>query len=306
MPNPQRKSRSWFLLAGILAAVHTAIFLLISAAVALSGDPMAGMAYYLFYYLDAPISRLYQLPAYSSPMAMLVFGGLLWFCYGFIVQSLFSIRHVAGILRLATGVAVLCYLCLLSEFSLQAMPGWKGQWERGRTASEADMQTKISHVAEAVRLAPKDEPSLAGMLDYLGRLYMNDKQYELAEQAFNDSLAVASNDPNPPSQTLWVHNNLVWLYERTGDTAKRQEYLHKAIESNRILYSGDSTQEAACWHQLAEIANAAGSSAEAQELLERAIQIEARVDSGHDFSLNYMQEQLAKWKNASAGRGASP
>ena len=59
-------------------------------------------------------------------------------------------------------------------------------------------------------------------------------------------------------------------------------------------------------NQLAEIANAAGSSAEAQELLERAIQIEARVDSSHDFSLNYMQEQLAKWKNASAGRGASP
>ena len=295
MPEARTISKS-FLLAGVLAGIHSAIFMLITGAVALSGDPMAGMAFYLFYSLDYPISRLYQLPAYSSPPAMLIYGGLLWFTYGFIIQSLFSIRRMAGLLQLATGVAFLCYLCLLPEFSLKSMPAWKEQWERGTAASEKDMETKNWHVAEAVRLAPKDEPSLGGMWDYLGRLYMNNKDYERAEEAFKTSLTFSPQGPNPPSHTLWVYNNLSWLYERTGDTERRKESLLKAAEWNRILYQGDSTQEASCLHNLAEIARAAGDTAEAHALLERAIEIEARVSPPDSFSLNYMKEQLDKWK----------
>jgi Tetratricopeptide repeat len=303
MSEPRSRILSWFLLAGILAGVHTVIFLLITVFVILSGDPMAGMAYYWFYYLDSPISRLYELPEYSSPGAMLVLGGLLWFCYGFIAQSLFSIRHVAGILRLATGVAVLCYLCLLPEFSLKSMPGWKEQWERGRTASEADMETKIWHVAEAVRLVPKDEPTLSGMWDYLGRLYMNQKDYERAEEAFKESLTVASNDPNPPVQTLWIYNNLGWLHERTGDTQRRKECLVKAIEFNRVVHGDDSVEEAHCWSDLAEIARASGGSAEARELLERAIKIRSALPSHETFTLKGMKDQLEQWTKEDKASG---
>jgi Tetratricopeptide repeat len=296
MPVAQTISK-WFLLAGILAGIHSAIFMYIAGAVALSGDPMAGMAFYLFYFLDYPISRLYQLPAYSSPPAMLIFGGLLWFSYGFIIQSLFSIRRMAGLLRLTTGVAFLCFLCLLPEFSLKSMPSWKEQWERGTMASEEDMDTKIWHVAEAVRLAPKDEPSLTDMWDYLGRLYMNNKDYERAEEAFKTSLIYAPQGPNPPSQTLWVYNNLAWLYERTGDTERRKEALLKAAEANRILYQGDSTQEAGCLDDLADIARANGDIAEAHALLQRAIAMESRLPQHPGFSsLTYMQEKLDKWK----------
>jgi hypothetical protein len=295
-----RTISKWFLLAAILAGVHTAFFIFIAVAVALSGDPMAGMAFYLFYYLDFPISRLYQLPAYSSPPTMLVFGGLLWFSYGFIIQSLFTIRRMAGLLRLATGVAFLCYLCLLPEFSLKSMPRWREQWVRGTTASEQDMETKIWHVAEAIRLAPKDESSLPDMWDYLGRLYMNNKDYERAEEAFEASLAVADQGPNPPSQKPWIYNNLVWLYERTGDTERRKESLLKAAEANRVLYQGDSPQEAACLDDLADIARAAGDNDEAYALLEDAIAMESRIPQNHLFSLNYRKEKLDQWKAADA------
>src|SRR5204862_1329370 len=125
------------------------------------------------------------------------------------------------------------------------------------------MDTKIWHVAEAVRLAPKEEPSLGAMWDYLGRLYMNNKDYELAEEAFKTSLALVNQGPNPRSDTLWAYNELTWLYERTGNTERRKESLLKATEANRILYQGDSTQEADCLESLAEIARAAGDTAEA-------------------------------------------
>src|SRR5882724_6642088 len=106
--------------------------------------------------------------------------------------------------------------------------------------------------------------------------------------------------PNPRSDTLWAYNELTWLYERTGNTERRKESLLKATEANRILYQGDSTQEADCLESLAEIARAAGDTAEAHALLERAISMEAGLPYPDSFSLNYMKEKLDKWKAADA------
>jgi tetratricopeptide (TPR) repeat protein len=125
---------------------------------------------------------------------------------------------------------------------------------------------------------------------------MDQKDYERAEQAFKEALAVAGNDANPPSQTLWVYNNLVWLYEETGNTEQQKAALLKAAECNRILYERDSTQEASCLDDLAEIARAAGDTAEAHALLERAIAMEAGLPQHDSFSLDYMKEKLDTWK----------
>src|SRR5436309_3104298 len=99
MPPLLGKVLKWFVLAGILAGIHTALFVLVAIAVALSSDPEAPMGFYLFIELDYPLLRFYQLNL-GPPVAMMpVLGGLLWFCYGFILQSLFSIHRIAGLLR---------------------------------------------------------------------------------------------------------------------------------------------------------------------------------------------------------------
>jgi uncharacterized protein (TIGR03067 family) len=173
---------------------------------------------------------------------------------------------------------------------------WKKEWARSTTTSEVGIETRMCHAAEAIRLAPKDEPMLSEMWDYLGRIYKDEKDYERAEKAFKEALAVAGNDPNPSSQRLWIYNNLAWLYERTGDTERQKAALLKAAEANRIHYKGDSTQEAACLLNLAEIARAAGDKADAHALLERAIAMEAGLPQPESFSLNFMKEKLETWK----------
>src|SRR5688500_8726097 len=133
MPESRPKRFRRFVLAGALAAIHTALFIFVAIAVSLSPDPETGMAYFLFWSLDYPLSRLYEhLPRFPSPFVMMpVLGGLLWFCYGFILQSLFSIRRIADLPRLGIGVVFLVLLCLLPEFSLRSMPGWEEHWRRG-------------------------------------------------------------------------------------------------------------------------------------------------------------------------------
>jgi tetratricopeptide (TPR) repeat protein len=299
MLKSQKNISSWFLLGGILAAIHTAIWILVTVAVVLSGDPEAGMAYYLFYALDYPIWRLYRLPAYGTAGTMLIFGGMQWFSCGFVIQSLFAIRRISGLLRLMTGVGLVCFVCMLPEFSLKSMSSWKEHWHRGTEATNAkDYEKAVWHLSEAVRLAPKEEHSLPEMWDYLGRVYMDLKQFDRAEEAFKNSLAVTSNDPNPPSHTHWIYFNLASLYEKTGDRQRQKECLLKQAESSRILYDGDSPQEAGCWHSLAEISRAEGKSAESRNLLERAIEIESKALPGDSFSLGYYRKQLEEWQAA--------
>jgi hypothetical protein len=102
------------LLAGTLALVHTGFFILIAVAVSLSSDPEASMAYCLFLPADYPISRLYQLQTFASPLILVpVLGGLLWFCYGFVLQSVLSVRGIADLPRLAIGILLLGLVFLI-------------------------------------------------------------------------------------------------------------------------------------------------------------------------------------------------
>lgn len=296
----QTKRWKWFLLGGILAGVHTALFALVAVLVALSSDAEAGMAYYIFYALDYPVSRLYQLPVPISPLSlMVILGGFLWFLYGFVFQSLFSIRRPFGLWRLAVGVLLLCFVCLLPELSLKSLPEWEEHWHRGTAAREAnDFPKAIRHCSEAVRASPKENPMLDGMWDYLGRLYMEQRDYDRAGTAFTTALAVATEKPNSrPVDVLNAYNQLAWFYERTNDKERRKESLRKAIEFNRIVYDGDSAQEADCWHSLAEIAHEEGSAAEAQVLIERAIKLKSNLPQQDTWSLNYMRGQLKEWTN---------
>ena len=66
------KKRRWFLLGAIFASLHTTFFLLITLLFALSGDPEAGMAYYIFYWIDYPLSRLLH---FGSGLGMVLVGG---------------------------------------------------------------------------------------------------------------------------------------------------------------------------------------------------------------------------------------
>src|SRR5690606_9826530 len=109
------------------------------------------------------------------------------------------------------------------------------------------------------QLAPKDEYLLSGIWDYLGRLYMERKDYDDAERAFLKALdVVESRSTSRPVDFLNCHNQLAWFYERTERPKKREDHLHQAIKYNRLVYEGDSTQEAGCWHRLAEIAYTQG------------------------------------------------
>ncbi len=139
---------------------------------------------------------------------------------------------------------------------------------------------------------------LDGMWDYLGRLYMEQRDYDRAGTAFTTALAVATEKPNSrPVDVLNAYNQLAWFYERTNDKERRKESLRKAIEFNRIVYDGDSAQEADCWHSLAEIAHEEGSAAEAQVLIERAIKLKSNLPQQDTWSLNYMRGQLKEWTN---------
>ena len=293
--SPQQ--RKWFWFGGILAAVHTILFALVTVLLVISG-PEAGMVYYIFVPLDYPFSRLYEFQGFGSPLGlMLIMGGFLWFLYGFLFQSLLSIRGRFGLLRFGSGVLLLGSFSLLPEMFLRSLPRWEENWQRGTAAAEAhDPDKAIRYVSEATRLSPPNNPILDGMWDYLGRLYMDHNDYVLAETAFTNALAAATTKPNSrPVDMLNAYNQLEWVYERAGNVQRRKECLQKAIELNRIVYKGDSTQEAGCWHNLAEIAHEAGDSAEARSLIEHAIALESGLPNRDSWSLNYMNDQLKKW-----------
>jgi len=254
MLNAAHRRMKWMLLAAILAAIHTALFALVTVAVMMSSDPDAGMGYYIFSRLDYPVSRLY--PLLESAIALMpVLGGLLWFFCGFVLQSLFSIRGISGLRRFAVGLLLLGLVCTLPDIYLASLPRWEKHWHQGTATREGDDLSKaIWHMSEAVRLSPKDNVILDGMWDYLGRLYMEQKDYAQAGGAFAGALAAAAAKPNSrPVDLLNAYNELAWLYRSTGDKKHEEESLQKAIEFNRIVYGADSVQETNCWRRLAEL-----------------------------------------------------
>ncbi len=290
------KKRRWFLLGAIFASLHTTFFLLITLLFALSGDPEAGMAYYIFYWIDYPLSRLLH---FGSGLGMvLVGGGILWFLYGVTVQSLFRIRSLKSVLPFGIGILSIALFFLLPEIALVSMPDWEEHWERGTEARESDnLDLAIEHVAQAAQLAPEDEYLLNGIWDYLGRLYMERQDFDNAEQAFLNALkVVASRSESLPMDYLNCHNQLAWFYERVKKPEQQASHLHESIKYNRLVYEGDSTQEAGCWHSLAENAYTQGEIGEAFSMQNKAIEMEAHVQRGSDFSLNYMKEQLEEWR----------
>ena len=294
-----------FFLGTIFAGIHTALFLLIALLVAMSGDAEAGMAYYIFYFIDYPVSRLLH---FGSGIGIFVIGGgALWFLYGFAIQALLSIRSIKGLVPLGTAVLGIALMFSLPEISLVSMPEWEEHWERGKEASNANnLDLAIEHVSKAADMAPADEPLLDGIWDYLGRLYMDRDSYEQAETAFLKALAVVSDrQASRPNDFLNCHNQLSWFYERTKNIDKQKHHLKEAIRYNRMVYKGDSTQEAHCWHDLAEIAYARGDIQDAFGLQTKAIEMESHGHRGTGFLLNYLREQLAEWKTEQ-GRGTNP
>ncbi len=292
-----------FVLGTIFAGIHTALFLLIALLVAMSEDPEAGMVFYMFYYIDYPFSRLLH---FGSGLEIFVIGGgALWFLYGFAIQALLSIRSIKGLVPLGIAVSGIALMFSLPEISLVSMPEWEEHWQRGTEAREADnLDLAIKHVSKAADMAPADEPMLDGIWDYLGRLYMERDNYEQAETAFLKALAVVSDrQVSRPMDFLNCHNQLFWFYERTKNIDKQKHHLGEAIRYNRMVYEGDSTQEAHCWHGLAEIAYARGDIQDAFGLQTKAIEMESHVQGGTGFSLNYMKEQLEEWKTEQ-GHGA--
>ncbi len=196
------------------------------------------------------------------------------------------------------GVLGVALIFMLPEFSLRSMPEWEEHWERGTEASNADnINFAIEHVAKAALLAPKDEYLLSGIWDYLGRLYMDQKNYKKAEKAFIQALSVVTERKEfRPVDFLNCHNQLSWFYQRTNNKIKEEHHLKEVLKYNRLVYETDSVQEAGCWHRLAEIAYERGEIEDAFGLQTKAIEMESHAQRGTDFSLNYMKEQLLKWK----------
>lgn len=292
------------LLGLVLAGIHSALFVLIAVLVASSSDGEAGMAYYIFFWLDYPIAQIYTIGLSGSPMgSIFILGGLLWFAYGWILQSLILVRTKHGTRWLGGAVAFLIGIILLPELALTSLSNWEEQWERGTAAVEAgDLQKGIGHISRALELSPQDNQILDGMWDYLGRLHVDTKDYDAAKTAFHAALTVVESRSSRPVDHLNAHNQLSWFYGRIEEGENEEKHLRKAIEYNRLVYEGDSTQEADCWHRLAEIEMDDGRTEEALRLIDMAINMEDGLEHTHDWSLNYMKEQRSEWAGTNTER----
>jgi hypothetical protein len=146
------KFRKYFLVGGIFAAIHTTLFLLIAALMIF--DLEAGMAYAIFFPLDYPLSRLY---AWAGISPMLVFGGLLWFLYGFVLQNLFYLRRKTDFLRLIIGLLFIVLLYALPSVYLKSLPNWQSEWNQGTSAANSQkLDEAIQHISKAVQFSPRD------------------------------------------------------------------------------------------------------------------------------------------------------
>ena len=134
------------------------------------------------------------------------------------------------------------------------------------------------------------------MWDYLGRLQVEVKDYAEAEKSFKSTLVIIQLKPSSrPIDHLNAHNRLSWFYDWVGDIENEKKHLNHAIEYNRLVYEGDSTQEANCWQQLAEIEFTNGDTHEAIRILNEAITMKAGLEHTRKESLNYMKGLRKEW-----------
>jgi len=297
MTAAEKKTRR-FLIGLILGGIHSALFILVAILVAFSSDGEAEMLYLIFFFLDYPISRIFTIALTGSELEKIfILGGLLWFAYGLIIESLILIRSRHGARWLAGSLLFLIGLLLLPELALRSLPDWQEQWERGTAAAgSGDLAEAITHVSNAVELSPSDNPILDGMWDYRGHLQVNAKIYDAAEHSFKAALTgVQSRSSSRPIDYLNAHDQLSWFYNRIEDLENEKFHLSKEIEYNRLVYEGDSIQEAGCWQRLAEIDFKSGKFREAIRILDKAITMEAGLEHTSEWSLNYMKDQRKEW-----------
>ncbi len=98
----------------ILAGLHTAFFLLCLFLFNQGTDPNRGMIFILLYTLDHPVSPLFDSHILGFDLDLPVFGGLLWFGYGWVFQSVFWFNKSHGLRWLIASITFLAGLILLA------------------------------------------------------------------------------------------------------------------------------------------------------------------------------------------------
>ena len=220
MASPQFARWKRFLLGGALALVHSLFALYIVVAVFRSSVPGAIDAFAVFGLTDWPILPLCPPDIIGSITGICLFGGILWFCYGFTIQSLLAIRRLTDLPRFVIAALCVGFLLAIPELFLRSQPTWKQQWDR---ASALDLDQEkynsdqaINYVKEAIRLSPKDNPMLPGMWDYVGNLYDTRNNYPAAEAAYEKSLSLIQAEPTPnPQDLLNAYNELAIFYRHS-------------------------------------------------------------------------------------------
>jgi hypothetical protein len=287
--------------------LHSAFFAFVVVAVAASHDPEADVGYVVFLYVDYPASTF----AGGLP-GIFLFGGLLWFLYGFTLQAVLSCRKRSDLLWLAPPAGVLALMFAIPWVMFLSLPKWQQEWTLGTSADNSgDSGGAVRHVAEAIRLASPEDNLNYGLSEYLGEVFVGRHEYDQAEKAFLSylSLAVKQNasrndwdvarGDSGPANVLAAYNELAQVYQLAGDPQKEKQARLEAAKWNRIRSKGDSVQEADCWGRIAEISYEAGDQKSGIELMQKAITMEgATHPPGETSSINDMRDELSKWKAA--------
>ena len=293
-----------YLLGLMLALLHAGLFILLSILVSASREPEAGMAYYLFWVIDAPIAK------YDADLGwILIMGTLWWFCCGFAVQSLFLCRQKGGFLRLAVSLVALGLLFLSPNLRLLGKPSWEQAYIRGtQAANSGDTASGVRHLHEAIRLAGPENEFTISLYSYLGGLCVSLRDYDQAVEAAKTQVALAlkrsgqrtewdvGRSDAGPHQVMDAYNDLSTACRLAGQTPDEKTALLEAAKWDRIVFGGDSIQEANCWDSIAEITFNEGNRTTAIQLLEKAQAMSAKFEPADSFTMTYINERLTEWK----------
>jgi hypothetical protein len=289
-----------FFLAGLFGVIHSAIVVYVIAAVRSSTDPEAAMGLDLFDFLDYPLYPLFQIEnLFLFGGIVFLAGGFLWFCCGALLQSLIFIRRPGNRLRLAISVILVGCILMIPTIWLAMKPPWEANWIRawqiGR-GQGADSARAVRYVTEAIRLSPKDNSQLPTLWEYLGSLYMDQKNYPMAEAVYRNRLTLVQAQPSPnPKELLNGYSALEMVYFWSGNIQGRKDSIEKMLPLCRTVYGGDSIQEAGAWQDLAKITHDAGDPKGAAIMLRRAITMYTGLHN-EDVPYDYLNRTVAKWQ----------